>query len=73
MIKLFNHFQLAQLRVMFDEVKRLLDDLIYVCGVLFSLALVRELKQAVGDRLAAKRFVPDYLQVLAEVFVKRRF
>src|SRR5581483_5729300 len=70
---LADDLHLAELRVMLNQQQRLLDDLVDVGDVLFGLPLVRELKQAVGDRFAAEGFVADDLQILAEVVVDSGF
>src|SRR6185369_8572067 len=54
-----------------DELQRLLDNLIHVAGHFFGLPLMRELQQAVGDRLAPESLVANDVQVLAKVLVKR--
>src|SRR5262249_29605273 len=60
----------AEFRMVLDELKRLFEDVIYISCQFFSLSLMRKLQQAVSNRLAAKSFVANDLQVLAEVLFK---
>src|SRR5262249_13230832 len=53
-----------------DQLQRLIDYLVDVAGHFFGLPLVREVEQAIVDRLAPERFVANDFKVFVKILVQ---